>query len=122
MAGAFDKAEWQRQARAKNPERYKAYTKKYQQWKKPDTRAYRLEYMKKRKAWRKGLLDAIKVGKGCADCGYNTHAVALQFDHVRGTKSFNIGSGVNRNWKILLAELQKCDVRCANCHSVRSWS
>jgi hypothetical protein len=37
------------------------------------------------------VIQAIKLEQGCADCGYNTHAEALDFDHLDGhTKSMNV--------------------------------
>lgn len=67
-------------------------------------------------------LEAIKLERGCVDCGYREHPAALQFDHrdgeVRGFAS-SFASNVLRRWEVVLAEIEKCDVRCANCHAVR---
>ena len=36
-------------------------------------------------------LRAYKLKHGCADCGYNAHHIALEFDHREGTeKLFNV--------------------------------
>jgi len=70
------------------------------------------------RAQRRHKLSEIKLAAGCMDCGYNKHSAALDFDHVRGTKSFNI-SRSDRPWEVVLAEVKKCDVRCANCHRAR---
>lgn len=53
----------------------------------------------------------------CVDCG-ESDPVVLQFDHVRGTKTENVGSLVAGGypWSRIEAEIAKCDVRCANCH------
>lgn len=53
----------------------------------------------------------------CVDCGISD-PIVLEFDHVRGEKSFNISDGIRRakTKKDLLDEIAKCDVRCANCH------
>jgi hypothetical protein len=70
---------------------------------------------------RRALLDAIKLERGCADCGYRAHAVALDFDHVRGEKVDNVGTLAARSSMArLLAEIEKCEVVCANCHRVRT--
>jgi len=67
-------------------------------------------------------LRAFKLLRGCFDCGYDANADALQFDHVRGVKKFRLaaataaGLGSQR----FLDELSKCEVRCANCHAIRS--
>jgi hypothetical protein len=64
----------------------------------------------------------------CVDCG-QTDPIVLQFDHRDGTtKVGTVGAMLNRaSWSALLAEVAKCDVRCANCHRLRtaekfSWS
>lgn len=57
----------------------------------------------------------------CVDCG-EADPIVLEFDHVRGTKSFNIGdaSRLGVGWQRLRDEIAKCDVRCANCHRRRT--
>ena len=74
------------------------------------------------RAARRAQVDAIKIERGCADCGYNEHAVALDFDHVRGDKVAHVGTLVTRGhtMQTILAEIEKCDVVCANCHRVRT--
>jgi hypothetical protein len=55
----------------------------------------------------------------CRDCG-ETDPMVLEFDHLRD-KRFNIGSALPyRNWASILAEIEKCDVVCANCHRRRT--
>lgn len=54
----------------------------------------------------------------CVDCGEGD-PVVLEFDHVRGAKVTNVSDLRRRRpWDIrgILAEIAKCDVRCANCH------
>lgn len=68
-------------------------------------------------------LDSFKVGKPCADCGGHFPPFVLDFDHVRGVKSFTVGNWiagkVNASEAEVLAEITKCDLRCANCHRIR---
>lgn len=69
-------------------------------------------------------LQAIKLERGCADCGYAEHAEALDFDHRPGeVKLLSIGRQcANAGIERLLAEVEKCDVVCANCHRVRTYT
>ena len=58
----------------------------------------------------------------CVDCGEHD-AVVLDCDHVdptskRSSVSFLARSGYP--WKTVLAELEKCQMRCANCHRRRT--
>ena len=56
----------------------------------------------------------------CVDCGA-TDPRFLDFDHVRGKKS-EIGTLIRRgtSWRIVMEEISKCEVRCANCHRRRT--
>jgi hypothetical protein len=55
----------------------------------------------------------------CVDCG-ETDPVVLEFDHRRD-KVFSIGMELSRRrWQSILAEIEKCDVVCANCHRRRT--
>jgi hypothetical protein len=56
----------------------------------------------------------------CVDCGEG-NPIVLEFDHVRGKKRFNISQGKQKCWEDLLAEVEKCDIRCANCHKLKTW-
>lgn len=52
----------------------------------------------------------------CVDCG-ETDIVVLEFDHIAeklGDISTYAGGG--RSWERVKAEIDKCEVRCANCH------
>ncbi len=53
----------------------------------------------------------------CVDCG-ESDLVVLQFDHVRGVKKDCVGTMTNAclGWDTIWDEIQKCEVRCANCH------
>jgi hypothetical protein len=58
---------------------------------------------------------------GCSDCP-EKDVRCLEFDHVRGKKSRNISTMIVNICSIetLKLEIQKCDVRCANCHRKRT--
>lgn len=52
----------------------------------------------------------------CVDCG-ESDILVLEFDHVRGKKAFTIGSNLKTfTVDLLIKEIDKCVVRCANCH------
>lgn len=70
------------------------------------------------------LAQIHKLAHGCADCGYNASAYALQFDHVRGDKKANVSDLIRSDykWETVLEEIDKCEVVCANCHAIRTKS
>lgn len=63
------------------------------------------------------FVDSYLESHPCVDCGEADIAV-LQFDHVRGVKRRNVSAMVCNGCTIELitTEIEKCDVRCANCH------
>jgi hypothetical protein len=70
----------------------------------------------------KTRVTAIKLDRGCVDCGFRGHPEALQFDHVRGEKVEGISRMANTPgaWRHIEAEIAKCEVRCANCHAIKT--
>jgi hypothetical protein len=64
----------------------------------------------------------LKAAGHCSDCD-NTDPRVLDFDHVRGVKQFDISLAVRNGyaWKVVAEELEKCDLRCANCHRIRTY-
>lgn len=60
------------------------------------------------------------LDKSCVDCGESRRAT-LQFDHVRGKKEYAIAAMVfNYKWENTIKEIAKCDIRCANCHAIKT--
>lgn len=58
----------------------------------------------------------------CVDCG-ESDPVVLEFDHRDGEiKRLAIAQMIERrySWESIMAEIAKCDVRCANCHRRRT--
>lgn len=57
----------------------------------------------------------------CVDCG-EADPIRLEFDHVRGEKVKAITEFINGGCKIekLEAEIAKCEVRCINCHRIKT--
>ncbi len=59
----------------------------------------------------------------CVDCGQVFHFAAMDFDHVRGEKVAGISrlAAQPASMEKILAEVAKCDIRCANCHRTRTF-
>lgn len=72
----------------------------------------------------------------CTDCGVKYPPYVMQFDHVKGVKKFTIGkcgggggpaerqAGLKptTNTEAILEEAAKCQIVCANCHSIRTYT
>jgi excinuclease UvrABC ATPase subunit len=62
------------------------------------------------------------LGGKCVDCGFSGHPVAFDFDHIEPeNKSFKISGKAIYRWKELKAELDKCQLRCSNCHRIKHY-
>jgi hypothetical protein len=57
----------------------------------------------------------------CVDCG-KTDIRILEFDHVRGNKTTTISNLIQKaaSWSTIEAEIVKCEVRCVNCHRIKT--
>lgn len=56
----------------------------------------------------------------CADCGGTFDPVCMDFDHRPGEPKI-AGVSAMASFKKMLAEAEKCDVVCANCHRIRTF-
>lgn len=68
-------------------------------------------------------VNKLKEARGCADCKQPYPYYVLQFDHLDGsTKIGGIRAMIRTASRTkVLAEIEKCEVVCANCHAVRSF-
>lgn len=68
----------------------------------------------------RAMLDHLRTHP-CMDCG-EADPVVLEFDHVSGEKIMDVSRmarhGVSE--RKLRAEMEKCEIRCANCHRRRT--
>lgn len=79
----------------------------------------RRELQAERYAERRSLLRGIKLLLGCAECGYDERAEALDFDHG-SVKTFDIGKYGGYSYDRIFDEIAGCAVLCANCHRVKT--
>jgi len=79
---------------------------------------HRLRYSKIIK--KKELIDLL--GGACTDCGEKYPFYVFDFDHVRGTKKASISRLLCSSPNMIDKEVKKCELVCANCHRVRTYS
>ncbi len=99
--------------RDKNPERTKAAR---DRWRKANREKLSKDAHNSRAAVYRYLLTEVLLA--CVDCGCDDQRI-LEFDHVRGVKVASPFSGTLTRAKI---EIEKCEVRCPNCHRLRHWA
>ena len=105
----------------------------YQRYCKNCRRAYDHEYYsgahlghkagrKESKARRFGWMRELKTNRPCTDCGLIFPPEAMQWDHLPGFVKLGEISGtflfVDR--RLLVEELAKCELVCANCQAIRT--
>lgn len=101
----------------KRREYHKAYMQNYVL--NPIKRANKNRMANRRATEIRRWLDTYKLNAGCVDCGYKEHHAALHFDHVRGEKKLNVSFA--KSIAQAKTEIEKCEVRCANCHAVKTF-
>lgn len=79
----------------------------------------RVERFRVKRRWFNDLLDRIKA-EPCSDCGRCFPTVCMDFDHrdPHG-KMHNVARMALRSEELIMREIAKCDLVCANCHRVR---
>jgi hypothetical protein len=117
-----------RKNKYKDPDYKKKYNQRYgkeyrdKKMQDPLYRKHKREKERERTKENREFLRSYKLEKGCIDCGYNKHFMALDFDHKDPSKKlFNIGSGGHHTMEDLISEVNKCDIRCANCHRIKTY-
>lgn len=64
-------------------------------------------------------LNLYKIAKGCHNCGYKEHPIALYFFHTYNDRNVGISSALfNCTIKKLFKEIRKTKLTCANCTSI----
>lgn len=91
-------------------------------------RYHDLETAARKKAERAAIfrqwIDAVKEATPCTDCANFFPAVCMDFDHLPGfKKKLGIAQMVQTGYsrELILEEITKCDLVCANCHRIRTW-
>jgi len=70
----------------------------------------------------KAYIDGVKGTNPCADCGVSYPPYVMQFDHIVDGKRGNVADMARSGFSIenLQAEIDKCELVCANCHAERT--
>jgi ferredoxin len=109
----------------KDPDARREYNREYQRrWYKENRELHMQRVLKvnrRRRELGKDFVDDLKCVP-CADCGVKYPPYVMDFDHVRGEKQLNLSRLRNSRlaWAKLVAEIEKCEVVCANCHRMRT--
>jgi len=102
--------------RPANAEKHRAWSKAWAANNREASRRIKDDWQRKRRAAHIKATSRMKRELGCAHCG--TKRGRLDFHHVdKATKLFSITDGWIKVAEVLAAELAKCIVLCASCHT-----
>ena len=106
----------------KNPEDQLAYSRKHYKQNKAKYKERTRKRNKEQRERNKAYVNAIKENSSCVDCG-ESNPIVLEFDHVRGKKRGNVSDMMRQSYSTdtIQKEIDKCDVRCANCHRIKTF-
>lgn len=82
----------------------------------------RLARSRARRSKARAWMSALKEGRVCLDCGGSFPPYVMHWDHLPGYLKVSDVSVLvgNRRRDVVLAELSKCELVCANCHVMRT--
>lgn len=89
---------------------------------------YKSQYIERNRKRRERLINENTISlieflkkHPCVDCG-EKNPIVLEFDHRdEKEKSYTISKKMRYyKWETILKEIDKCDVRCSNCHKIRT--
>ena len=107
----------------KDKEKQKEYQRKWHQKNKAEHRKSIRSYDAIRRAKNRKIARRLLVFKGCYICGYNKSFYGLCFHHVDPkNKKCCVSALVGRGYSLetIRAEIDKCVIRCANCHQIKT--
>lgn len=56
----------------------------------------------------------------CKDCAIRYPSFVMDFDHVTGKKVLDVSKMTSYTMERIVAEIEKCEVVCSNCHRFRT--
>tara|TARA_R110002167_G_scaffold126382_1_gene307098 strand:- start:3554 stop:3925 length:372 start_codon:yes stop_codon:yes gene_type:complete len=103
----------------KDPKDQKAAVRRHYLKNKEEIKARSFKRNKVQRVRNREFVMSIKEISECIDCG-EKNPLVLDFDHVKGDKILAISNMSNKAYCIdtISKEMDKCEVRCANCHRI----
>lgn len=91
------------------------------EWARDQDRLSNAKKKQRRTERREALNQRFKQGP-CMDCGGTFPPEAMDFDHTSDDKIDGVSEMIKqgRPLAVIEAEIEKCDLVCANCHRIRT--
>lgn len=86
-------------------------------------RVFRISQQRDRRRELREWISGIKSAAPCTDCRRLFHPAAMTYDHLPGhEKVGDISSLIAGGYRsVLITEMAKCEIVCANCHAIRTF-
>jgi hypothetical protein len=103
----------------KDPDKQKAAQKAWYEKNKELTYSRSLKTKEKRK----NIVRKIKESSPCMDCKTFYPYYIMHFDHLEPSEKVSKVSTIIHSSSLdkIIKEIEKCELVCANCHSIRTW-
>ena len=103
----------------KDPEKQKAAQKAWYEKNKELTYSRSVKTKEKRK----NIVREIKESSPCVDCKTFYPYYVMHFDHLMASEKVSKVSTIIHSSSLdaIMKEIKKCELVCANCHSIRTW-
>lgn len=68
-------------------------------------------------------VNKLKESSPCTDCGQDYPYYVMQYDHINSDKVAGVATLLRTSTLAkALEEIAKCELVCANCHAIRTWT
>lgn len=91
---------------------------KYEMGKRQDPNYIEKRYGNYKRQRQNKMMEFLK-DKYCIDCG-ESNPIVLDFDHKDPTTKKERVSAIMSNWTVIMEEIEKCEIRCGNCHRIKT--
>lgn len=106
----------------KDPETRRAKQREYQRKHYESNKQYYIDKATERRIESANEVRQLKESSPCMDCGIFYPHYVMDYDHRPGVEKIDSPSQVlaNKGLAAFMAEIEKCDLVCANCHRART--
>lgn len=68
------------------------------------------------------FIESLKARTPCSDCGQKFPPECMDYDHVGDNKVMSVSKMIGSKHSVeeVFAEIDKCELVCANCHRIRT--
>lgn len=110
--------------RIRDKEKQREYARRHYEVNREKMKTRAVESKKKQVQLLRDYVTRYKEERPCVDCDKSYPHYVMDLDHCNGKKITNVSTAIYRGWSLerLKQEIAKCEIRCANCHRIKTYS